>query len=520
MEEIKKEKNGFDVLPDIYRYAREGFVAIEPDDLQRLKWYGLYQQRPKDGYFMMRVIIPGGHYNSVQMRTLAAIGRDYARGFGDITTRQTFGFHWLTIQDMPDIFRRLAAVGLSTVGGGGDVMRNITGCPVAGHDTREAFDAQPDIIKVWNYLRGHRAFSNLPRKMKVSVSACGISCCFPQIHCLSWVGVPHGPSGMPQEGYNLYLGGGLAGEPHLAQPVDIFVTRDQVLEATVAIMETYRQYGNRQQRSRARLKFLMDDWGPEKFRKEIASRLSFDPYQASPHKLDANSRDHLGIFPQREAHLNYIGIAIPAGRITSERMLDLAGVADIYGSGHLVNTHQQNLVILDVPNAHVPPAVSKLKTIGLSTDELSVEADCVACIGKEFCNRAITETKGLMKKTIDYLKEELTWDSHIKIFMSGCQNACGHHHIADIGLQGTSARVGREILECYDFLVGGKLGREAAFSRKIAPKIPAEVVPAALASMVRSFQTTRKHHQTFHSWSGERSDQELAGFLAIHSSPT
>ena len=188
MEKVKSEKDGLDAIRDIYRYAREGSESIPADEFDRFKWYGLYQQRPKVGHFMIRVNIPGGHYSSLQMRTLAAIARDYGRGFADITTRQTYEFHWLTIQDVPDILERLKLVGLSTIGAGGDIMRNITGCPVAGRDQREIFDAQPDIRRINEHFLGNREYSNLPRKFKLSISACGINCCFPQINCASFVG--------------------------------------------------------------------------------------------------------------------------------------------------------------------------------------------------------------------------------------------------------------------------------------------------------------------------------------------
>jgi sulfite reductase beta subunit-like hemoprotein len=543
MEKIKNEKDGLDAIRDIYRYAGEGSESIPADEFDRFKWYGLYQQRPKDGHFMIRVNIPGGHYSSQQMKTMAAIARDYGRGFGDITTRQTYEFHWLTIHDVPNTLKRLNLAGLSTTGAGGDIMRNITGCPVAGRDRREIFDAQPDITRVSEYFLGNRKYSNLPRKFKLSICACGINCCFPQINCASFVGVCypngphnphdlpgppdfHGPCGIDQEGYNLYLGGGLSREPRLTRPMDIFVRRDQVLETAVAVAEIFRDYGYRETRSRARLKFLVDDWGTERFREEIAKRLSFIPYPAarplslpssssssSPYKPADGHHDHLGVFPQKESGLNYIGITVPKGRTSAEQMAALADIADAYGSGRMANTCHQNLIILDVPDGKLPAAISQIHSIGLTTEELSVKGDCVVCIGKEFCNLALTQTKSLMGEIISFLEQNLTWDQHININMNGCPNSCGHHLTADIGLQGTSARIGGITSESFDFFVCAGTGDGAMFSRRVSRKLAPDRVAAAIASLIRAYQATRQSGQTFRSWCSERSDEEIAGLL-------
>ncbi|MEW6378652.1 MAG: nitrite/sulfite reductase [bacterium] len=514
MEIIKREKDGLKAIDDLYRCAKEGFESITADDFARFRWYGVYQQRPKTGHFMLRVNVPGGHYSSQQMRVLATISREYGRGFSDITTRQAYEFHWLSIQDIPDILERLQVAGLSTIGAGGDTLRNVTGCPVAGRDRREVFNARLDAQLVSGYFRGHRDYSNLPRKFKLSISACGINCCLAQINCIAFVGVPHGPGNFDRQGYNLYLGGGLSRSPHLARPVDIFVSRDQVLEVAVAVAEIFRDYGHREDRSRSRLKFMMDDWGLERFREEIARRISFIPPPASPHQLAECGHDHLGVFQQKEPGRSFIGIPIPVGRISAKQMLALADIADRYGSSHLANTCYQNLVIPDVLESHLPEAIDDIRAAGLTVEELSVSGDCVVCIGREFCNLAITETKTLMKRIIAFLEENLTWDQHIRIHMNGCPNACGHHQTADIGLLGTTARGGQERIEAYDFFVCGHLGEDAAFARKIASGIAADKLPQVIASLVRAYQTTRRHKgQTFRSWCSERRDGEIASLL-------
>ncbi|MEI6913794.1 MAG: nitrite/sulfite reductase [Armatimonadota bacterium] len=515
MEDVKKLKDGLDVIDDINRYAVTGYETINPDDMDLFKWYGVYQQKPRDGHFMVRVKVSGGHYTSDQLRVLAGISHEFGRDLADITTRQTYQFHWLTIQDIPEVLRRLDSVGMSTIGACGDIMRNITGCPVAGCDCKEVFDAQPDLVKVNEYFLGRKEFSNLPRKFKLSISACDINCIYPQINCLSFVGVPHGPEGVAEEGYNIYVGGGLSTAPHFAKAVDIFITRDQILDAAIAMAEIFRDHGGRERRTRARLKFLMDDWGPERFREEIAERLSFEPHHASPHKLRDQHKGHMGVFPQKQTGLNYIGVTVPIGRVNAQQMFKMADIADKYGQGRLANTIQQNFIIFDVPDQSISSAVQELRDLGFAIEEMSAKTDCVTCTGNEFCNLAVTETKNKMAEVISYLDQNVTWDRHIIINMNGCPNGCGHHWIADIGLQGASTRVGGETVECYDFHVGGGLGEDPAFVRKVARRIGGDEIHIALANVIKAYQSQRKEGETFREWATSISDEEIAAQLGV-----
>lgn len=517
MEDIKKNKDGLDVIHDMLRYANEGFDAIDPNDMDLFKWYGVYQQKPKDGHFMMRIKVPGGHYTSAQLRQLAKIGHDFARGFGDITTRQAFQFHWLTIQDIPEIFRRLKEVGMSTAGACGDIMRNITGCPLAGIDREEVFNAQPEVLQIEKHFLENREYSNLPRKYKPSIGACAINCYFPQINCFSLVGVPHGPAGWEEEGYNVYVGGGLSTSPHFAKGVDIFIPRDKALQMAIAVTEIFRDNGGRERRTRARLKFLMDDWGPEKFREEIQKHFpDFELPRASGHTLRDAHHDHLGIHPQKQEGLNYIGVTVTTGRITASQMAAVADIADNYGSGRLANTISQNFVVLDIPDAKVEQAAAELRALGFTIDPVSVRSDCVVCTGKEFCNLAVTETKGLMMETIQFLEREVNWDRRIRVHMTGCPNNCGQAVIADIGMQGAAAKVNGETVDAYDFYVGGGLGEDPSFVRKIARRISTDEVKVGIANLVRAYQAERSNGQTFRQWSEQFSDEELAGKLGVY----
>ena len=516
IEDLKKRKDGLDVLADIYRYAREGYESIDPDDFNLFKWYGLYEQKPRGGgHFMLRIKVHGGHYTAAQMREVGRLANQYARGFGDITTRQAFQLHWLRIEDVPDIFSRLERVGLTTVGACGDIMRNITNCPVAGCDRQEIFDTQPDVLRVSRHFLGNRDYSNLPRKYKVSISACAVNCTFPQINCVAFVGVPHGPQGVEEEGYNIYIGGGLSTAPHFAKPVNIFATREQVLDYAVAITEIYRDHGGRDRRTRARLKFLMDDWGPEKFREEIAARVPFEPYPASGHPLRDAHHDHLGIHPQKQDGKCYIGVTVKIGRITGDQMLGAADIAERYGSGRLANTISQNFIVFDIPEERVEEAAGELRALGFDIGETTVKSDCVVCTGKEFCNLAVTETKGLMSEVISYLEQNVRWDRRIRVHMTGCPNNCGQQVISDIGLQGASTRIEGQEVECYDFHVGGGLGEDASFVRKIARRIAAEDVKLGVANIVRAYQQGRSNGESFRDWTRRHSDEELAQMLGV-----
>lgn len=516
VEDLKAAKDGLEVLNDIHRYARDGYQAIEPDDFTRFKWYGLYEQKPKGGgYFMMRMKIHGGHYTAAQLREIGRITNQYARGFGDITTRQTFQLHWLRIEDVPDIFERLEKIGISTSGACGDITRNVTNCPVSGHDPGEIFDAQPDVERVARYFLDNKDYSNLPRKYKLAISACGANCVFPQINCVAFVGVPHGPEGVAEEGYNIYVGGGLSTAPRFARPVNIFSTREQVLPYAIAITEIYRDHGARDRRTRARLKFLMDDWGPERFREEIAARVPFTPHPASGHPLREAHHDHLGVFRQKQPGLSYIGVTVPIGRITGDQMLAVADISERYGSGRLANTISQNFVVFDIPDASVQQASDELRALGFDIGAASATSDCVVCTGREFCNLAVTETKGLMSEMISYLEENVQWDRRVRIHMTGCPNNCGQQVISDIGLQGASTKIdGREV-ECYDFAVGGGLGEDAGFVRRIARRIGAEDVKAGVANLILAYQGTRSNGQSFRQWTAERSEEELATILGV-----
>ncbi|MBV9508654.1 MAG: hypothetical protein JO303_00050, partial [Caulobacteraceae bacterium] len=396
-ERIKKEKAGLDVFNDILRYARTGFDSIDPDDMVRFKWYGVYQQRPKNGHFMMRVKVPGGRLTTPQLRTIADLTTKYARGIGDITTRQTIQLHWMRIENFPDVFARLDAAGLTTAGACGDIARNLTSSPTAGFDPQELVDTRPVVDALQKFFYLNKDFGDMPRKYKIAVEGSPVQSTLPQINDAALVAHRRPSDGVV--GYHFLAGGGLSLQPHFGQMLDIFVPADQIdriVDVQRAISEIYRDADQlRVKRTRARLKYLMADWGVEKFTAEVRAKLDWTPDPAAPGFAysDETFRDHVGINAQKQPGLHWIGLCILSGRITDAQMRAAADVADKYGGGEVRLTNVQNMLIPHIPTENLKPAQAALRAAGFEWDVPAIRRGAIACTGIEFCNLAITETK-------------------------------------------------------------------------------------------------------------------------------
>jgi sulfite reductase beta subunit-like hemoprotein len=516
VELLKQEKDGLDVWADIERYARDGFESIDPGDFDRFKWYGLYQQRPKEGHFMMRIKLPGGLVNAEQLRVIADITDECARGFADVTTRQTFQWHWLTIEQIPDIVARLNAVGITTMGACGDIARNVVSCPIAGLHPDELLDARPAILAIHNHFKGNREFSNLPRKYKLSVLACPEQCCQPEIHDFSLVAVRHPETG--EAGYGLRVGGGLSTQPHFGQWLDAWFAPDQVVDAARAVTGIFRDYGYREKRTHARLKFLMADWGPEKFREVLVQYLGYDPKRGAPDLSPGNIyRDHVGIHRQKQRGLNWVGLNVLTGRVQGEQLRGLADIAERYGNGEVRTSHMQNLLLPNIPDENLDLALPELKALGFAWEGHPVRRGAIACTGIEFCNLAITETKALMIDIVTHLEGRVPVDRNLRINMNGCPNSCAQHHVGDIGLQGCKARVAgqKEQVEAYDIHLGGAIGANRSFTRAIHRKVPAEKIKFALENLLNAFNAHKRDGEEFNDWVNRHSDEELDRFLGV-----
>jgi sulfite reductase beta subunit-like hemoprotein len=529
IEHVKARKDGLDVLADIYRYAELGFDAIEPDDLTLFRWYGIYTQRAEasaaagepgpsdetDGRFMLRIKFPGGVVTSAQLRTVGRLSVRYGRGMGDITTRQNIQLHWLRIEDMPVILDELNAAGLSFTQACGDVWRNVVGCPLAGVDGHELIDSRPLVEELERTFVGDRRFSNLPRKFKVSVSGCAHGCAQHEINDIGLVAVEK--DGVV--GYDVWVGGGLGASARMGRRLDVFARPDEAAEVCAAITEIYRDEGKRTKRTRARIKFLVDEWGVERLRAEVERRLgraletSVEPAPpADPH------RDHLGVHPQVQPGLYYLGATTLRGRFTGEQMIAVADLADRYGSGAIRCTNRQNVIVLDVPDGSVDEAAAELADLGLPTRASAFRRGVVSCTGMEFCKLAIVETKQRAVELIEHLERRVgDLAGSLRINLNGCPNACAQYQIADIGLQGGIARLpdGRRV-QGFILHIGGRLGADAGFGRRVAAKaMPADDARYAVERIVRAYAAERAPGGTFAEWAAGQPDRRLAALAGV-----
>jgi sulfite reductase beta subunit-like hemoprotein len=519
VEALKKTKDGLDVWPDLLRYAQEGYDAITPEDFALLRWYGIYQQKPNVGHFMLRVKIPSGDMTAEQMRVVAEVARDYGNNIADITTRQNFQFHWLTIENLPKAIEKMESVGLTTAGACGDITRNVCGCPVSGIDPHELYDTRPIIRAVTDYFLGNKEFSDLPRKYKISISGCPLHCNQPEINDLGITAVKRWRNGRSEIGFQVRVGGGLSTQPYFAQKLDVTVQPEQVLDVCRAVTEIFRDDGYRKNRNHARLKFLVANWGAEKFREVLIQHLGWTPEPAILWAEPGSTiqQDHLGIHRQKQEGKSWIGVSVITGRVTADQMLAAADISARYCEGNLRTTNQQNFLFPHISDADLTDAKIALRDAGFEWDVSEFHRGAVSCTGNEFCNLALTETKHRLREIVRHLESQLLWDEPLRIHLNGCPNSCGQHPIGDIGMQGCLARLtdGTQV-EAYDISLGGRLGADAKFTRPIQRKVPADKVKFALENLLRAYKANKSPEETFGSFVDRHADEELGGFLGIH----
>ena len=533
-EENKKNDDGLNVRQRIIDiYAKHGFDSIDPADLRgRFRWFGLYTQRrpgidggrtavlePEeldDRYFMLRVRIDGGQLSSDQLRVIAGISNSYARGTADVTDRQNIQLHWIEIESVPAIWEALESVGLDTTEACGDTPRVILGCPLAGLDADELIDGTPEIRAIAASYIGDPAFSNLPRKFKTSISGCSAQCSHHEINDVAFAAVRHPATG--EIGYDLWVGGGLSTNPMIARRLGAFVRPGQVPEVWAAVTSLFRDYGYRRVRHRARIKFLVADWGPERFREVLEKEyLGYAlPDGPAPVNVASGMRDHVGVHAQKDG-LCYVGFAPKVGRLNGDALHAIADLADKYGSGRVRTTTEQKMVILDVPPARVDALVAELDEAGLPVRPSVFRRYTMACTGIEFCKLAIVETKGRAMSLIDELERRLEdFDAPVTINVNGCPNSCARIQTADIGLKGSlvTDAAGNQVEGFQIHLGGTLLGGDAAgsgFGRKVRGlKATADELPGYLERVLRRFAAARAGGETFAQWTLRASEEELS----------
>lgn len=528
-EQFKKDDDGLNVRTRIETiYSKRGFDSIDPNDLRgRMRWWGLYTQRREglDGtktgvlepeeldaeFFMLRVRIDGGRLSTEQLRVIGEISQEFARGTADITDRQNVQFHWIRIEDVPEIWNRLEAVGLSTTEACGDTPRVILGSPVAGIAADEIIDGTPAIEEIYRRIVGNKDFSNLPRKFKSAVSGSPLLDVAHEINDIAFVGVNHPEHG---PGFDVWVGGGLSTNPKLGVRLGTWVSLDEVPDVYEGVISIFRDYGYRRLRNRARLKFLVADWGPEKFRQVLEDeylkrRLTDGP---APEQPIGQWRDHVGVHQQKDGRF-YVGFAPRVGRVDGATLTKIAEIAEAHGSGRVRTTAEQKMLVLDVEEAQVESIVAALEALDLRVTPSPFRRGTMACTGIEFCKLAIVETKGRGASLIDELERRLPgFDEPLTININGCPNACARIQVADIGLKGQLVLDddGNRV-EGYQVHLGGALGLEAGFGRKVRGlKVTAAELPDYVERVLKRFQAERADGERFATWAARASEEALS----------
>jgi sulfite reductase (ferredoxin) len=517
-ERIKRDDDGLNVRARIENiYAHHGFASIDPADLRgRFRWWGLYTQRKPgidggktavlepheldDEFFMLRVRIDGGRLSTRQLRVIGEISRDFARDTADLTDRQNVQLHWIRIEDVPAIWQRLEAVGLSTTEACGDTPRVVLGSPVAGISADEIIDGTPAIDEIQTRFIGSPEFSNLPRKFKTAISGSPLQDVEHEVNDIAFVGVVHPEHG---PGFDLWVGGGLSTNPMLAQRLGAWVPLHEVADVWAGVVGVFRDYGYRRLRTRARIKFLVADWGVERFREVLETeylgrRLVDGPAPAVPD----GPRDHVGVHRQQDGSF-YVGLAPTVGRVSGSTLVRLAEVAEAHGSSRVRTTPHQKVVVLDVPADRVESLVDAADALGLQARPSTFRRSTMACTGIEFCKLAIVETKARAAKVIDELEAALPdLDVPLTINVNGCPNSCARIQVADIGLKGqlVPGPDGAQV-EGFQVHLGGGVGLDAGFGRKLrGHKVTADELSGYVERVVSRFVAERTEGERFAQW--------------------
>ena len=533
VERLKREKNAWEYFDEIRAFARQGHASIPPEWLGTyFRSWGIYTQGDgvgvvggKNGegkatpFFMVRIRIPNGLLTSAQARTIADLSERHARGFADITVRQNIQFHWATIESLPDLLESLWGAGLTTIGACGDVARNVTGCPLAGFDAHEFCDASPLALEINRALGGAAEYYNLPRKFKTSITGCRSWCNYPEINDIGFTPVVRKRANGTETGFSVRVAGGLSTDPHLAVRLNAFVQWDQVVPVARGIAEVFREAEVlRQNRERARLKFLFlqHGWTADTFLAALQDRIGFALDQAEPEEVPADiHRDHVGIHPQKQAGLSYVGANVLSGRITPGQLRVVADLSDRYADGHVRNTVMQNIVIVNVPNQHTTRVAAELSSAGLPVRASAFARATVACTGTEFCKLALTETKGFARWLATELDERIPgFQEQLRINVTGCPNSCGQHWIADIGIEGKKIKVDGKMVDAYYFCIGGSVGEFASIARPVGYRCAATEVPEAIERLLTEFNEERTSGENLRQFFARHSNDEIRGILA------
>jgi ferredoxin-nitrite reductase len=523
IERIKAAKDGLDVYDDLMRAAAQGWESLDPDDLARLKWYGLYPHNSGDGHFMLRTKVVQGILTADQAETMAAIAEEHGRGIIDCTTRQCFQIHWIRLEHVPDIFERLDACGLTTKGACGDITRNVVGCTLAGIAHDQIADGFATATAIHEYFLGNRLYSNLPRKYKISVTGCAEDCARGLINDVS-LSAAVAEDGT--RGFNLRVGGGLASAPRFGRWIDVFMTPEEAPEVVAAATAIFRDSDeNREKRGRARIKFLIDRVGPEAFREEMVARVGRELSRGVPKASGLSGEDHIGVTPQTDGEHSAVGFCVPVGRLRASQLAEFARLAREYGSREddaVRLTHQQNVLLPWIPSARVDQLLGEPLAQELSPAPALFTRGLQTCTGKEFCGLAKVFTKDRAREIASFLDAHVLPNGHgedLRVHFAGCSSSCAQHQIADIGIEGVLKKLGNEFIEAMDIRIGGHLGPEPKFGDVVVRKVPHYELNEKLLQIFTLYEQHHGPDETFRQfaartppdWWEERLAPEEAG---------
>jgi ferredoxin-nitrite reductase len=556
VEQWKQDKHPLDVIDDVYDYAEEGLTFDEIEaragdgEWERLKWAGMYTHGQHRGYFMVRTKVPGGYLTPEQAEVIGEVADEFATApeeyggseqnevwgdaYLDITTRQDIQMHWIEIEDMPEIWDRYEEVGLTTVQGCGDGARNVLGCPAAGLDDHECFDAQPVVDAVSDFFTGNREYANLPRKFKMTVTGCRDDCAQSQINDVGLTPAKKQIDGESYYGFHVRVGGGLSDGPRMASPLDVFIPPEDAVEFCRAVAQVFKEFGDRNNRGVCRMRYLVEQVGPEKFEEAIRERCSVDLPTEGVDLTEGYTGDHVGIHEQKQDGLSYVGFNVITGRVGGDEFVEAARAAKQYGTddASVRLATDQNFLLTHVPDDAVDDLVDESFAADYQPDPGPFSRGAVGCTGSEFCNYGIIETKDRVKRWARILDERIDTPDDldvVRMHMSGCSASCAQPQIADIGFRGETVKLeeseestndeGDTIVEGMDFGLGGSLGSDNAFLDWVETAVPVDAVIPALEHLFAAYTRERTDGERFYEWCRRVDNERLRDIMQHADAP-
>jgi ferredoxin-nitrite reductase len=548
VEEWKQKKHPLDVVEDVKEYAEEGlsFAEIEEragdGEWERLKWAGMYSHGVQDGYFMMRTKVPGGYLTPDQAEVIGEVADEHATAppehggedqnsiwgdaYLDITTRQDTQEHWIEVEDIPEIWARYEEVGLTTIQGCGDSARNVLGCPAAGLDGHECFDAQPVIEAVSDYFTENREYANLPRKFKMTITGCKHDCGQSQINDVGLTPARKSVDGEDVYGFHCKVGGGLSDGPRMATKMDVFVPPEDTVEFCRSIAQTFKELGDRNNRGVCRMRYLVQQMGTDDFEQAVRARCEVDLPESGVDLTEGYTGDHVGVHDQKQDGLNYVGFNVIAGRMSGEEFAAAARAAREYGTedASVRLATDQNFLITHVPEENIGDLLDEPFARKYEPDPGPFSRGAVGCTGSEFCNYGIIETKNRVYRWAKALDGRIDTPENldvVRMHMSGCSASCAQPQIADIGFRGETVQVedadaneeGDNIVEGMDFGLGGSMGTDNEFLDWVETAVPASAVIPAIEQLFEAYVDERDESERFYEWSRRVDNDRLRAVM-------